>query len=381
MIISVNSTPNSDPNDACRPSLCSRPTRESIDGSSRVLTIGLLNNMPDAALEATERQFALLLNAASGDLPVRLLLFALPGVPRGASVAAHISRSYSGIEEMKGMAIDALIVTGREPLSPRLQDEPYWQSFTQVVDWARDHTLSTVWSCLAAHAAVLHMDGIERVRSQRKHCGVFDSIQVADHPLITNTGRKLTMPHSRWNGLDERDLARHGYRVLTRSALAGVDTFVREAGSLFVFFQGHPEYEANTLLLEYRRDVSRFLRGESTAYPNLPYNYFDSETARALAGLAREARLSPREELLPRIVALLDSTSVERSWNSSSISIYQRWLDYLYAQKGARASDGNHQAAAESNVARLIPPSSVFTSDFQTPRTAVTASRRISTVL
>lgn len=381
MIISVNSNSSSDPNDACRPSLCSRPARESIDGSSRVLTIGLLNNMPDAALEATERQFALLLNAASGDLPVRLLLFALPGVPRGSSVAAHISRSYSGIEEMKGMPIDALIVTGREPLSPRLQDESYWQSFTQVVDWARDHTISTVWSCLAAHATVLYMDGIERVRSQRKHCGVFDCIQISDHPLIKSAGRKLTMPHSRWNGVEERDLARHGYRVLTRSALAGVDTFVRDVGSLFVFFQGHPEYEANTLLLEYRRDVSRFLRGENSAYPNLPYNYFDSETASILTDLAREARLSPREELLPQIVALLDRANVERSWNSSSISIYQRWLEYLYAQKRVRASDGNRQAAAESNVTRLIPPSSTLTGEYQTPRTAVTASRRMSTVL
>src|SRR2546429_6417390 len=48
------------------------------------------------------------------------------------------------------------------------------------------------------------------------------------------------------------------YTTLFRS----VDMFVKELNSLFVFFQGHPEYEATTLLLEYRRDIKRFLRRE-----------------------------------------------------------------------------------------------------------------------
>jgi homoserine O-succinyltransferase len=324
------------------------------------LTIGLLNNMPDSALDATERQFASLLDAASGDIPTRLLLFALPGIPRSASVAGHMAR-YTSTDEMMSTPLDALIVTGREPLSPRLQDEPWWENFTRVVDWARDHTLSTVWSCLAAHVAVLHMDGIERIRSEHKHCGVFDCARVEDHPLAANAGIDFRLPHSRWNGLDERDLVRNGYRILTRSAPVGVDTFFREDNSLFVFFQGHPEYNADTLLLEYKRDVARYCRAESATYPNLPFNYFDLETARALNELRRKAAPFRSEELLQQISAVLSRASLQRDWATTAGSLYKGWLDYLCAEKQLRLSARNPQAAAaELEGTRLISPSAIL---------------------
>ena len=46
------------------------------------IEIGLVNNMPDAAVEATERQFVQLLDAASGETVVHLKLFSLPEVAR-----------------------------------------------------------------------------------------------------------------------------------------------------------------------------------------------------------------------------------------------------------------------------------------------------------
>ena len=62
------------------PALAPAQLREAgeFDGSQgaadRVLTIGLVNNMPDAALEATERQFMRLLTAAAGNNLIRLPL-------------------------------------------------------------------------------------------------------------------------------------------------------------------------------------------------------------------------------------------------------------------------------------------------------------------
>ena len=55
---------------------------------------------------------------------------------------------------------------------------------TRILEWARENTHSTVWSCLAAHAAVLHMDGIGRHRSADKHFGVFECVRVSEHPLL-----------------------------------------------------------------------------------------------------------------------------------------------------------------------------------------------------
>src|SRR5579872_5674110 len=86
---------------------------------SRCLRIGLINNMPDAAMEATERQFSRLLNAASDGFLVRLSLLALPGVPRSDVSRQRISRFYSG-ENLWDSQFDALIVTGREPKTPNL---------------------------------------------------------------------------------------------------------------------------------------------------------------------------------------------------------------------------------------------------------------------
>ena len=91
--------------------------------------------------------------------------------------------------------------------------------------------------------------------------------------------------------------------MLTRSPAAGVDTFVRQdfgrgEQSLFLFFQGHPEYGAGALLSEFRRDVGRFLKGERDRYPAMPQHYFDAATEIALAAFRQRAERQPREELL-----------------------------------------------------------------------------------
>ncbi len=88
------------------------------------------------------------------------------------------------------------------------------------------------------------------------------------------------MPHSRWNELDERHLSAHGYHVLRRSDEIGVDLFVKEEESLLVFPAGPPEYDADSLAREYRRDVGRFLDGLRHDYPDVPRtNYFTHRAA------------------------------------------------------------------------------------------------------
>lgn len=121
------------------------------------LDIGLVNNMPDGALRATERQFARMLAAASGAADVRLHLLTLPGMPRGPEARAHLQRHYRETGDLATMRLDGLIVTGAEPSRASLVDEPYWSGLARVIDWAEHNTASTLWSCLAAHAAVLHL--------------------------------------------------------------------------------------------------------------------------------------------------------------------------------------------------------------------------------
>jgi homoserine O-succinyltransferase/O-acetyltransferase len=158
------------------------------------LTIGLVNNMPDAACEATERQFLDLLRAVTSDVIVCLKLFAIGEVPPAEAARQELAGRYHDIAELWDRPLDGLIVTGTEPRTPRLEDEPYWPAMTRL---ARENTASTVWSCLAAHAAVLHVDRIERRPLVDKLSGVFDCEAVADHPLLARVGPRLRMPHSR----------------------------------------------------------------------------------------------------------------------------------------------------------------------------------------
>ena len=80
------------------------------------------------------------------------------------------------------------------------------------------------------------------------------------------------------------------------SGVGVVDTFVKQDVGRFVFFQGHPEYGAHTLLKEYRRDIKRFLRRERETYPSMPKGYFDAAATRLLTDFRDVLLLDRREE-------------------------------------------------------------------------------------
>jgi homoserine O-succinyltransferase len=316
------------------------------ESDARCVHIGLINNMPDTALKATERQFLALLDAAADGMVVRLTFYALPDVPRTDLARRHVSSFYSGIDDLWDRHLDGLIVTGTEPQAPNLMDEPYWGSLTKVLRWAEDNTHSTVWSCLAAHAALLHIDGIVRRKFSEKRFGIFECARVSDHELTAGAPPRLQMPHSRWNGIPEDAMTSCGYRVLTRSEDAGVDLFVRQRKNLFVFFQGHPEYEVNTLLLEYRRDIRRFLRGERDVYPTMPRGYFDQDAVDALTAVRERALSDRREALLEEFPSALVAGKITNTWGSTAARIYHNWLLYICTQKDRRLQERSGQLTA-----------------------------------
>ena len=317
------------------------------------IEIGLVNNMPDTALKSTEAQFAALLEAAAGDLPVRLRLFTLPLVPRSERGAQHLGSSYLGLRDFWDSRPDALIVTGTEPRAAALADEPYWPALADVIEWAEAHTISTVWSCLAAHAAVFHLDGIARQPLADKRFGLFACANAGDHPLTRGLAATFPVPHSRWNELREDDLRAGGYEILTRSAEAGVDMFARQGRSLFVFFQGHPEYDALSLLGEYRRDLGRFLRRERATCPALPHGYFDAATAALLTDFATRAQADRREEVLAEFPLAAAEQGVCAGWRDGAAQVYRNWLAFLVAQK-ARADQRTTARPRAAGDRRLL---------------------------
>src|SRR5437016_9071465 len=72
------------------------PPVEFRESDANCIDIGLVINMPDAALKATERQFLTLLDAAADGMVVRLTFYALPDVPRTDAGRGDLSGAESG---------------------------------------------------------------------------------------------------------------------------------------------------------------------------------------------------------------------------------------------------------------------------------------------
>ena len=302
--------------------------------SAEPLRIALINNMPDSALEDTEVQFFELLESAAGEIPVSLKLYSLPELPRGEAGEQHLRNFYHGIGELLKSRFDGMIMTGTEPRQPDLRNEPYWPALAEVLEWAERNTASTVLSCLAAHAGVLHSDGIPRTGSATSSLAYSNTRKLGDHALTSNAGDMMRIPHSRWNEVRADALTARGYEVLTQSAEAGVDLFVKKKkDSLFVHFQGHPEYSVRTLLKEYRRDIKRFLKRERETYPTMPERYFDAEAVRALADFRKMVEADPREDLLAKFPEAAVARVLQGSWQASAAAVYRNWLQYLVSKR------------------------------------------------
>src|ERR1700691_5095387 len=309
------------------------------EASAEHLRIALINNMPDSALEDTEVQFFELLESAAGDLPLSLKLYSLPELPRSDAGQQHLRTFYHGMDDLLNSRFDGMIMTGTEPRQPDLRNEPYWPALAEVLNWAERGTTSTVLSCLAAHAGVLHSDGIPRHRLSDKQFGVFQYKKVQCHALTGDIADTMQIPHSRWNEVRADALTDCGYEILTQSAEAGVDLFVKKKrDSLFVHFQGHPEYRTRTLLKEYRRDIKRFLRAEKDTYPNMPQGYFDAAATKLLSDFRDKVTTNLREELLVEFPETAVASGLQETWQSSAASVYRTWLQYLVSRKAEASS-------------------------------------------
>ncbi len=308
------------------------PRRRS-DTPAAPLRIGLLNNMPDPAFRQTELQFRRLIGS-----DVTLCLFSFAETPRSGPVQVEVAARYQSHRALSDARLDGLVVTGCEPLAARLDEEPFFKPLGEVIDWASRHTISTLFSCLASHAAVLHRDGIERRRLPAKCSGVFDCFQANDgHALLDGLGASSPVPHSRWNAIEEADLAAHGYKVLRRSDAIGVDLFVRQEQSLLVFLQGHPEYDPDSLAREYRRDVGRYLDGTSDRYPGLTEHYFTAAGSDRMRAFEKRAQATRDPDLFASFPDLAACLPARPRWEPDAQRLFRNWLRLIATRRAAVA--------------------------------------------
>ncbi len=252
--------------------------------------------MPDGAFDATERQFLNLLDAATNDLEVEVLRYSMVGVPRAEDTARRIQSDYFTFADIYRNPSDLLIVTGSNPIEREIQDEPYWSELVEVLTWSREHVRSTLLSCLSAHAALVVFDGAERVRLSDKCTGVYAQVVDVDRPLTDGLDPDVLLPVSRWNSVNDIDLKNAGYDIFIGSMTTGWSAASRfEGGRQLVLVQGHPEYDPSSLLREYRRDAGRYVRGERSESPALPFHCVSPDDWEALERFHRDTVLSQRD--------------------------------------------------------------------------------------
>lgn len=259
------------------------------------LRVGFVDNMGGAAGLGSERQFRdLLASCLAGPLAWTTLAThdgasaAGSHRPGGAAISVRSARDLPGLP-----ALDLLVFSGAEPRGT-LEREPFWPGLTALLDDAAGRGRAVLLSCLAAHAALLHHDGLARYALPQKRAGVFRFPLDPRHPLMRRAGagarlpRTIAVAHSRCNEVSLPALEAAGYAVLSGDEATGVD-MATARGRPWLLLQGHPEYPPATLIDQYRRDIGRFLRNARPDYPAPPVDGLEAESAARFAAFRERA--------------------------------------------------------------------------------------------
>lgn len=225
--------------------------------------------MPPTAFDDTERQF-LGLVAASAPNAATFRRYHLAG----RSVENHATQppeGYLSLEQLYESTPDAVIVTGGTPHPGPVEDEPSWNELAVLLEWAVSAARTVIVSCLAAHSALTLFDGLPRRSLPVKQTGVLRQDVRTRTRMTEGLPPHLPIPQSRYNEVPTDAVDSAGYQVLLASRESGWTLASKRIGGCdLVLMQGHPEYDASTLLLEYRRDVRRWLEGSTLDLPRLP---------------------------------------------------------------------------------------------------------------
>ena len=307
------------------------PRDSAVHQDIRELHIGLLNMMPDKALEATERQFFRLVGESNQIAQFYIHPFTIKEVVREADVRKHVERYYKTFEQIKEEGLDALIISGALP-GPALDRLPFWKPLIEIINWAYENVTSTLCSCLATHAVLQFRYGINRRLLPAKRWGVYAHHVInKSHPLVTGVNTRFDIPHSRFYQVDREQMETAGLKILVESEEAGVHLATSEDGFRIIFSQGHPEYDLISLLKEYKREVGSYILGDVQQYPPFPENYFSLRNMAVLDEYQDRvdyARAHHRE--IPEFPEDLLLSSLDNTWHDSAEAVINNWIGKVY---------------------------------------------------
>lgn len=270
--------------------------KRAISQDIRPLQIAILNLMP--IKHDTEIQ---LMRALSNTpLQVDITFVCMETHVSKNTPASHLNKFYSKFSEIKYRHFDGLIITGAPVEQIEFEEVNYWEELKELMDWSDTNVFSTLHICWGAQAGLYYRYGINKSRLDKKAFGIFEHKVIHRKvPLMRGFDDIFLAPHSRHTVVSKDEIeACEDLTILAESDMAGVFVAIGKEGK-HIFVLGHPEYDRETLDIEYKRDRDKGLDIE------IPYNYYPDNN--------------------PDNPPLL-------TWRAHSNALYTNWLNYYVYQ-------------------------------------------------
>ncbi len=263
----------------------------------RPLKLALLNLMPTKIVTETQ----LLRKLSNTPLQIEIDLLHIGSHTPKNTPPDHMSAFYKTFEEVSEKRYDGMIITGAPVENLSFTDVDYWDELCTIMAWTRSHVYSTFHICWGAQAGLFYHHNIPKIPLDEKLFGVFwHTVQSPNEPLFRGFDDRFRVPHSRYTTVAVEDiLASPSLDLKAISDEAGVFACM-STDTRQIFITGHPEYDVDTLDLEYKRDVAKGLTID------VPKNYFPND-----------------DPTLPPL----------STWRSHGELLYTNWLNYYVYQK------------------------------------------------
>ncbi len=218
--------------------------------------IVILNLMPKKI--QTETQLLRML----GNSPLQVhFTFLIPSTHTPKNTARqHLDEFYTDFSSIRHKRFDGMIITWAPIEHLPFEDVSYWEELKEIMEWSKTNVTSTLHICWGAQAGLYYHYGIEKVELPKKIFGVFEHTVLKKHErLVRGFDELYYVPHSRHTDINTEQLqSASDLDVLSVSEEAGVCLIVSKDEKQ-IFLTGHPEYDTDTLLQEYERDIERNL--------------------------------------------------------------------------------------------------------------------------
>ena len=174
---------------------------------------------------------------------------------------SHLELNYDYFEDTIARSnFDGLVITGAPVEEIPYEQVTYWSECVQILQYARKNITSTLGICWGG-LALAKLLGIEKEMYPQKKFGIFETHNLErSHPITGEMDDIFWCPQSRHSGIAdatmEAERKKGTLNLLAYTKNGGGYTIIEIVDRRYLMHLGHPEYEAQRLVEEYKRDVS-----------------------------------------------------------------------------------------------------------------------------